>query len=48
LIEKSYTLKKWNFETNDFERKDKSKKEMGYTMSATPYQEPESTAADLA
>ena len=48
LIEKSYALKKWNFETNDFDRKDKSKKDIGYTLSATPYQEPESAAADLA
>lgn len=48
LIEKSHILKKWNFETNDFERKAKSKKDVGYTMSATPYQEPEVAAADLA
>ena len=49
MIEKSYSLKKWNFETNDFERRDKSKKEMGYTLAATPYQESsEQAAADLA
>ena len=41
LIEKSYALKKWNVETNDFERQEKSKKEAGYTLAATPYQESE-------
>jgi hypothetical protein len=41
-------LKKWNFETNDFEKRTKSKTDKGYELAATPYQESESAAADLA